>query len=452
MNSSHLYNRISRATGTVLLPVLAVLICLVICSGCSGEPGLSSGQETQVPDTGYVLYGTYDYDSVDTAVLVDKNTEEMTLTFLNTRIGRRYTLGYDGTTGFYDRYGQLISIGQISEGDILDLKFVKAKRHLTSMSLSASAWIKTSTDQYLFDSVKQEVTIGSDVYKLADPLFCYSGSEELFYQELNSVDILTFHGIDTTVLSVNVDKGHGYLRLSGQEYFVGGWIEIGTKYIRKITDDMLLTVPEGTYNIAVSGSGMTVDRVVEIKRGLETVLDLSDVVPEAPKEGLVLFSLTPSDATLFIDGEKVDTSSGISLTYGLHQLMAECEGYRTLTRYLSVGEENAGISITMEKEDRTVSGNDTPAASEEPPVTIPAPDDITTSSFYKVYINAPAGAECYIDGYYTGVVPCWFKRTTGSHVVTLSLAGYNTRSYTVTVEEGTGDLSFSFTDLEPQNP
>jgi hypothetical protein len=176
------------------------------------------------------------------------------------------------------------------------------------------------------------------------------------------------------------------------------------------------------------------------------------VVPEAPKEGLVLFSLTPSDATLFIDGEKVDTSSGISLTYGLHQLMAECEGYRTLTRYLSVGEENAGISITMEKEDRTVSGNDTPAASEEPHVTIPAPDDITTSSFYKVYINAPAGAECYIDGYYTGVVPCWFKRTTGSHVVTLSLAGYNTRSYTVTVEEGTGDLSFSFTDLEPQIP
>ena len=92
MNSSHLYNRISRATGTVLLPVLAVLICLVICSGCSGEPGLSSGQETQVPDTGYVLYGTYDYDSVDTAVLVDKNTEEMTLTFLNTRIGRRWIL------------------------------------------------------------------------------------------------------------------------------------------------------------------------------------------------------------------------------------------------------------------------------------------------------------------------------------------------------------------------
>ena len=108
----------------------------------------------------------------------------------------------------------------------------------------------------------------------------------------------------------------------------------------------------------------------------------------------------------------------------------------------------------MEKEETsTVSGNENTASStEDTLVTIPAPEDLTTSSFYRVYINAPAGAECYIDGYYTGVVPCWFKRTTGSHVVTLSLAGYNTRSYTVTVEEGTGDMSFSFTDLEPQFP
>ena len=454
MNNTYPFNRICRSGHAGLISAIIMFVCMITISGCTQGSGPDQGQTVQEQDTGFVLYGTYDYDSIDTAVLVKKNTEEMTLTFLNTKTGRMYTLGYDGTTGFYDRYGGMISIGQINEGDILDIRFVKAKRHLTTMSLSTAAWVKTSTDQYLFNGIKNEVTIGNDIYKLSDSLFCYSGSGELFYQELNSVDVLTFHGIDSTVLSVNVDKGHGYLRLSGQEYFVGGWIEIGRKYIQKITDDMLLTVPEGTYNIAVSGSGMTVDRVVEIKRGLETVLDLSDIVPETPKEGLVLFSLTPSDAKLFIDGEKVDVSSAVSLTYGLHQLMAECDGYRTLTRYLSVGEESAGISITMEKEETsTVSGNENTASStEDTPVTIPAPEDLTTSSFYRVYINAPAGAECYIDGYYTGVVPCWFKRTTGSHVVTLSLAGYNTRSYTVTVEEGTGDMSFSFTDLEPQFP
>jgi hypothetical protein len=69
-----------------------------------------------------------------------------------------------------------------------------------------------------------------------------------------------------------------------------------------------------------------------------------------------------------------------------------------------------------------------------------------------VYINAPAGAECYVDGNYTGIVPCSFRRVEGSHVITLSLSGYNTRSYTISVENGTGDMSFSFTDLEPSNP
>ena len=251
--------------------------------------------------------------------------------------------------------------------------------------------------------MKKEVTIGSDIYKLADGCFCYSGKEELMYQELNSVDVLTFHGIDSTVYSINVDKGHGYLRLSGHEYFVGGWIEIGTKFIWKVTDDMLLTVPEGTYNVVVSAEGTMVDRRVPIKKGLETVLDL-------PKEGMVLFSLNPADTTLYIDGEKADTSAAISLTYGLHQLMCTCEGYVTLTRYLSVGEENAGVSITLEKEKTEtkpdvsgntsvsgngsdVSGNSSTGSSQgDVSGNSSSGPNVTMVSYYRVYINAPQSA------------------------------------------------------------
>ncbi|MBR7089186.1 MAG: PEGA domain-containing protein [Lachnospiraceae bacterium] len=458
--------RIKRIRKTVALLMSAVLsvLCFSGCKGPFTPQPVSELPQTQSQDTGFVLYGTYDYDSTDTAILVDRNTEEGTLTFLNRTNHRRYTLAYDGTTGFYDRYNNLISLNQINVGDILNVRFVKSKRHLTLASLSPDAWTKPSTDQYIFDSVKKEVTIGSDIYKLADDCFCYSGKEELLYQELNSVDVLTFHGIDSTVYSINVDKGHGYLRLSGHEYFVGGWIEVGTKYIWKITEDMLLTVPEGTYNVVVSADGCMVDRSVTIKKGLETVLDLSDVVPEVPKEGLVLFSLTPSDATLYIDGEKADTSQGISLTYGLHQLMCTCDGYVTLTRYLSVGEENAGISITLEKEktetQTDVSGNNDVSGNSSSQSGGSANDvsgnssgqDVTSTSYYRVYINAPAGAECYIDGNYVGVVPCYFKKAEGTHVVTLSSPGCNTRSYTISVDNALSDMSFSFTDLEPKNP
>ena len=192
------------------------------------------------------------------------------------------------------------------------------------------------------------------------------------------------------------------------------------------------------------------------------MLDLSDVVPEVPKEGLVLFSLNPSDATLYIDGEKADTSKAVSLTYGLHQLMCTCEGYVTLTRYLSVGEENAGISITLEKEKEAsdVSGNNDVSGNTSSSGNSSSNDvsgnssgqDVTSASYYRVYINAPAGAECYIDGNYVGVVPCYFKKAEGTHVVTLSSPGCNTRSYTISVDNALSDMSFSFTDLEPKNP
>ncbi|MBO7531304.1 MAG: PEGA domain-containing protein, partial [Lachnospiraceae bacterium] len=81
-----------------------------------------------------------------------------------------------------------------------------------------------------------------------------------------------------------------------------------------------------------------------------------------------------------------------------------------------------------------------------------AGQDVTSTSYYRVYINAPAGAECYIDGNYVGVVPCYFKKAEGTHVVTLSSPGCNTRSYTISVDSALSDMSFSFTDLEPQNP
>lgn len=416
------------------------------CTGPSQTPA-SQGQ-APVQETGVVLYGTYDYDSLDTAVLADIDTEEGTVTFISTAVPGRYTLGYDGTTVFYDRYGRMISLSQIREGDVMDLKFIKGRRHLTAASLSQEAWTKESSSQYYFDSIKGEVTIGSDIYKLSDSLFCISGNEELMYEEINSVDVLTFRGIGTEVVSIGVEKGHGYLRLSGHEYFVGGWIEIGTKYIRKITEDMLLTVPEGTYNVVVSADGTTVDRSVTIGKGLETVLDLSDVVPEAPKEGMVLFSLTPSDAVLFVDGEKVDISAAVTLPYGLHQLMCTCDGYVTVTKYLSVGEESAGISIVLEKESEDKEDKDEKDAGGDNAT--PAAGDVTTDSG-RVFINAPALAECYVDGNYVGVVPCSFKKSEGSHVVTLSLAGYNTRSYTITVDSTTADMTFSFTDLEPIN-
>ncbi len=434
------------------LVLASALFCSCGNSGGAAPSGVANPSSTGTPsDAGtnspavinnpIIVYGPGDYDSADTPVLLRMDTDAGSITFLNLDLGKKYTLYYDGTTQFLDKYGNSLTLSQIRPGDLVDLKFVKSKKHLTSMAMSAESWIMEETDQYVMNLTRQEVTIAEDTYKISSDAVFLSDGELIDAMDINELDRLSFQGIGSTVYSVKVEAGHGYLRLGGQGYFVGGWLQVG-KMDLKVTEDMLLTVPEGEYRVIISGGGLEVEREVIIEKNRETLLDLSDVeIPES-KEGTVLFSLTPSNAQLYIDGEPADTSEPVKLGYGIHQLICRAEGYQTLTQYLNVGQESAGIDIVMEKEKEktdAVSGNVSTASTSSA--------TSTTTSYYQVHIDAPENVEVYVDGNYVGISPCSFRKVEGTHVITLSKSGYSTRSYTISVDSEAKDVSFSFVNL-----
>lgn len=394
-------------------------------------------------DTGFVVTGPDSYDSADTPILVDKNKDDGTVTFLNLDIGRRYTLSIDGTTKLYDKHGESVSLDQIQVGDIVDVTFLKTKKHLTSMQLSGKAWRYDNVERYEMNTVRNEVTIGSEVYKLSDNTLYLSEGRSIEKMDLNPADILSFQGIDTTILSINVEKGHGYLRLVNDENFVGGWIEIGQQSIQRITEDMLLTVPEGSYQVSISHKGGGGVKDVVINRNEETALDIGDLVVAEAQYGMVLFSLSPSSAELYIDGTEVDPSQPVTLEYGIHQIIAKADGYKSLTQYLRVGQQSAGIDVVLDKvdSDEEEEGSSESSSTED--------DDETDAGtdYYKVYVDAPESAEVYLDGNYVGISPCSFKKNAGSHVITLRKTGYETRSYTVQIDSDEKDISYSFADL-----
>ena len=85
---------------------------------------------------------------------------------------------------------------------------------------------------------------------------------------------------------------------------------------------------------------------ISIKRGEELDLDIGDIEIEETKVGRVVFSVTPSNASVYVDGELVDVAAPLELEYGIHQMIAGAEGYDTMTRYINVGEELANLDIT----------------------------------------------------------------------------------------------------------
>lgn len=399
----------------------------------------SSQAETERVDTGFILTGPDSFDSADTALLVNKDKEENTVTFLNLELGRRYTLSYDGTTRLYDKYGESVSMDQLPKGSIVDVTFLKSKKHLTTMQLSGKAWKYENVERYEINTVRGEVSIGSEVYKLSPHTQYLSGGRDIELMDLNPTDIVSFQGLDSTVLSVTVEKGHGYLRLVNDTNFVGGWIEIGQTQIQRITEDMLLVVAEGSYQVNISHNGGGGIKNVIINRNEETTLDIGDLVIPEPEKGMVIFTLSPSSAEVYIDGVKTSIAEPVTLEYGIHQLIAKADGYKSVTQYIRVNQESVGVNVVLDPI-RDEEEEESSESSTEPE---------TTTDYYKVYIDAPEQAEVYLDGNYVGISPCSFKKAAGSHVITLRKNGYQTRSYTVQIDDEEKDISYSFVDLVP---
>ncbi len=405
-------------------------------SGSAGqtEQNTSAAQTPDRVDTGFRVTTPESYDSEDTAILVKKDKKENKVTLLNLNRGRNYTLSWDGTTHLYDKYGESVSLEQIAIGDIVDVTFLKGTKHLTSMKLSAKAWKSEEISRYEMNEIKSEVTIGEEIYKLSDNTQYISMGKIVDKMDLNPSDVLDFQGIDKQVLSVRVTKGHGYLRLVNDENFVGGWIEIGQSTIKQITEDMLLTLPEGSYQVNISHRGGGGVKNVTIHRNEETALDIGDLEVAAPQTGMLLFSVSPSSAKVYLDGTETDVSEPVDMEYGIHQMIVKADGYKSVTQYLRVGQASAGVNVELEK----MGGNE------------PETKEVTdiSANYYKVHLDAPEGAEAYLDGNYVGIVPCSFKKEAGAHVLTLRRTGYTTRSYTIQVDDEEKDISYSFADLE----
>ena len=112
---------------------------------------------------------------------------------------------------------------------------------------------------------------------------------------------------------------------------------------------MTLTVPEGKYSVLISKDGTSVVKEVTVGRNQDAVIDLSDV--EIKKYyGNVSFTTEPSNATIFLDGVKVnDYSKPVSIEYGIHELVVRADGYETLSRFISVGSPEADVSFKLTK-------------------------------------------------------------------------------------------------------
>ena len=425
------------------------------------------------------------YDSSDTAAIREIDTDNKVIRFRNHSTGRNYTLTYDNTSLMYDLRGTPMSARLLEVGQIVDVNFLKSSKHVTSLKVSDKAWTIEDTRNHELVRGDGTAKIKGELYKIDHKTLIMADGEPAIAEDVLTTDNIKAYGIDKDIYSIVVTSGHGYVSLSSDTVddhsLVGAWIELDNDVIYKISPNMLLSAPEGDYNLQILGNGASYQSTVNISRNKETVVDTKNVKITKPKEGLVTFEITPDTAEVFVDGEKVLTGTSQSIRYGYHNLKVMADGYITQNKYLKVGTPESVIKIELEKDDGSEDssssassgssgldasvGKTNKSSSAVSVATLPGKSSSAASAStsvdkktntpkknkviegYKIYVNEPYGAELYFDGNYIGVIPTSFTKISGTHEIILKKDDYRTKSYRVSIDSDEVDDNYEFPEL-----
>jgi serine/threonine protein kinase len=139
------------------------------------------------------------------------------------------------------------------------------------------------------------------------------------------------------------------------------------------------------------------------------------VHPDASLSGILKIFITPSNAEVRVDGEKIsalEMVEGRRLITGLHQIDAAAKGFEPVSK-----------SVTVEKEAVQI-------------ITI----DLTTEipGMSSVHVHSYPWAEIFIDGEFKGNSPTAkpIALTEGTHTIVLQRAGFKTHKETVAIKKG----------------
>ena len=307
------------------------------------EEAEGAGAKTSIGTDLYLIIGN------------DMTNEQLNLKQLAS--GKQYLYVYSLSTDFLDKYGNSATTMDFEPGRVIHVGKKDGEGRLLQAQIADEVWEYSDITKYSVDTERGIFKIADSKYSYDADLFVESNGEKIRLSDLNEKDKIRVVGIGTKILSVSVTTGQGILELRNTSVFEGSFIQVGSKIFAQITHNMKLEIPEGTYTVTVANEGYGGSTEVEIARGEVCTLDLDELKGEGPKTGSITFYIDVEGATLSIDGDTVDYSAPVVLTYGVHELHAEADGYDDFDKKLFVNSAAANIDISLTGES-TASDND----------------------------------------------------------------------------------------------
>lgn len=119
------------------------------------------------------------------------------------------------------RNKSVLSSEQIRKGDVVDIIY-DGSHEISSIQVSPSkdVWENSKVTTFAINDNDGAIKIGQTMYYYTDGIVVLSGDEEIDITELNNaMDQLVVRGYKNQVVSIVVEKGHGYVSLTETVFY-----------------------------------------------------------------------------------------------------------------------------------------------------------------------------------------------------------------------------------------
>lgn len=322
--------------------------------------GIEMQQGTEIP-SGEEVQSVQNMDDreqvgeMELYLLVQWNTEEKKLRLYRYSTGMEYEYRYGESTLFRDKFGDYANESVFIPGSIVHLGGIDSEGNLIRVQMAKEVWTYEDISRYSINENRGIFEIVDTRYQWKEDIYVFSNEQRITLGDISDGDKISVIGYGKTILSVAITESYGTLELSNTDLFEGGLLQLGTKVYKKITENMTLDVPEGTYILSVANNGWGDSKEITISRGEITSVDLDTLKGEGPSYCKAYFKIDVPEAILSIDGKEVDHYMLQKIVYGKHKITVEAEGYDTWSRYLYVNSGEATIEIELEEEEEETS-------------------------------------------------------------------------------------------------
>lgn len=325
-------------------------------------------------------------------------------------------LNIDTPMKITNEYSEPIILDKLKRGYLVEVKYEKDTFKPDTIRISGRIWERKNLSTLRINEELQTIQIGSDIYEFNKELVALEGDDPLALKDVTVEDDIVIRGYKNMIWSILVESGHGYIRLVNYDSYIDGRMEIGNQRSYTIKKDMVQPASVGVHTVIITKDDMTPYKTkVFIEEDQEFIIDLSDL---QPKVGKVEFTIVQEGVKLYIDDKLIEnTKEQVELPFGEHKLRAKKEGFVDWVDVLVVNE--LYLSKTIDLEDEPM----------------------------KLSVDAPVGADLYLDGVLKGTIPVEIPVQPGNHVIMLRKEGYYSWSERFIFEDQGKDLFYTFSDL-----